>query len=146
MSVQEDRTAELWRNFMPKLKTIRGRVNSDLVSLQVFSAGMDFVRFDTRKSFDKWALAEVRDFESIPEGMEKFILPGGLYAVFSYKGPVSNGPEIFRYIFGTWLPDSGYTVDDRPHFEILGERYSNVSPDSEEEIWIPVRRQGSQTE
>ena len=139
MSVQEDRTPELWKSFMPKVKTIRGRLNSDLYSLQVYSSGMDFTRFDAGKTFEKWALAEVSDFEAIPEGMEKFILPGGLYAVFSYKGPVSSGPEIFRYIFGTWLPVSGYIIDDLPHFEILGERYSNVSPESEEEIWIPVR-------
>lgn len=27
-------------------------------------------------------------------------------------------------------------VDDRPHFEVLGGKYQNNSPNSEEEIWI----------
>jgi AraC family transcriptional regulator len=30
-------------------------------------------------------------------------------------------------------------LDNRPHFEILGEKYKQGSPDSEEEIWIPVK-------
>jgi AraC family transcriptional regulator len=29
--------------------------------------------------------------------------------------------------------------DDRPHFEILGDKYKNDHPDSEEEIWILCR-------
>jgi AraC family transcriptional regulator len=43
------------------------------------------------------------------------------------------------YIFNTWLPKSGYQLDRRPHFEILGEKYKNNNPDSEEEIWIPIQ-------
>jgi len=30
-------------------------------------------------------------------------------------------------------------LDDRPHFEVLGDKYKNADPDSEEEIWIPIR-------
>jgi len=66
-------------------------------------------------------------------------LPGGLYAVFDYKGS-SNDPGIFQYIFGTWLPGSEYDIDDRPHFEVLGENYKTNDPNSEEEIWIPIRQ------
>lgn len=45
--------------------------------------------------------------------MGTFILSGGLYAVFDHKG-LSNDSRIFQYIFGTWLPNSGYLLDDRP--------------------------------
>ncbi|MFZ1515671.1 MAG: GyrI-like domain-containing protein, partial [Saprospiraceae bacterium] len=65
-------------------------------------------------------------------------IPGGLYAVFYYKG-LSTDTAIFEYIFNTWLPNSEYGLDDRPHFEILGERYKNNDADSEEEIWIPIK-------
>jgi AraC family transcriptional regulator len=37
------------------------------------------------------------------------------------------------------LPNSNYHLDDRPHFEILGEKYKNADPGSEEEIWIPIK-------
>jgi AraC family transcriptional regulator len=86
----------------------------------------------------KWATVEVSHFDSVPIDMETFILPGGLYAVFHYKGS-SSDPSIFQYIFGTWLPSSAYTLDNRPHFEVLGGKYKNNDPTSEEEIWIPIR-------
>jgi AraC family transcriptional regulator len=71
--------------------------------------------------------------------MEKLELPGGLYAVFSYRGKASDASDTFKYIYYEWLPTSEYFLDDRPHFEILGEKYKNEHPDSEEEIWIPVK-------
>jgi AraC family transcriptional regulator len=75
----------------------------------------------------------------IPKEMEPYLLPEGLYAVFNYKGAASQGANMFRYIFGTWLPASDYLLDNRPHFEILGEKYKNEDPESEEEIWIPIK-------
>jgi AraC family transcriptional regulator len=57
--------------------------------------------------------------------------------VFNYKGRTGDS-DVFTYIFGSWLPGSSYLLDDRPHFEILGEKYKNNDPDSEEEIWIPI--------
>jgi AraC family transcriptional regulator len=71
--------------------------------------------------------------------MESFLLTGGLYAVFIHKGSASAGPKTFQYIFGTWIPNSIYDVDNRPHFEILGNKYKNEDPDSEEEVWIPIK-------
>lgn len=47
--------------------------------------------------------------------------------------------KIFEYIFVEWLPDTIYELDNRPHFEILGEKYKNNDPDSEEDLWIPIR-------
>jgi AraC family transcriptional regulator len=62
-----------------------------------------------------------------------------MYAVFIHKGPASKGPETYNYIFGTWLPGSDYILDSRPHFALMGEKYKNDDPASEEEIWIPVK-------
>ncbi|MBL7922291.1 MAG: GyrI-like domain-containing protein [Bacteroidia bacterium] len=70
--------------------------------------------------------------------METFLLAGGLYALFDYKGS-SGDPSIFQYIFGTWFPSSEYFLDDRPHFELLGDKYKNNDPTSEEEIWVPIK-------
>lgn len=48
--------------------------------------------------------------------------------------------SLAEYIYGSWLPNSTeYARDNRPHFEILGEKYKNNDPESEEEIWIPVK-------
>ena len=82
---------------------------------------------------------EVINFDAIPQGMEPLIIPAGMYAVFLYKGSSNDGDKVFQQIFGSWLPESGYALDDRPHFEVLGEKYKNNDANSEEEIWIPVR-------
>ena len=135
MSLAENQTGELWRSFMPRLKEIETRIGTDLFSLQVYDEDY-FQQFSPMNEFEKWALVEVRNFSQFPEEMEPFELPGGLYAVFQHKG---MGTEIFQHIFGVWLPNSEFQLDDRPHFEVLGEKYKQDSPDSEEEIWVPVK-------
>lgn len=97
-----------------------------------------FVDLKLTNEFERWAAIEVADFNNVPGEMEIFTLPGGLYAVFEYKG-LNTDPSIFKYIFEKWLPKSDYDLDNRPHFEVLGEKYKNNDPASEEEIWIPIK-------
>ena len=137
MSLTENKTSELWRSFMPRRKEVSNVPGSDLYSMQVYDNNY-FENFDPGKNFEKWAAIEVTEFKNIPDDMECFVLPGGLYAVFFYKGSGTD-TKIFQYIFSIWLPDSGYILDNRPHFEILGENYKNGDPNSEEEIWIPIK-------
>ncbi len=138
MSLTDNRTAQLWRSFMPRRKEIINHIGTEFYSLQQYDDHY-FLEFNPARSFEKWAAIEVTDFDLIPEGMVALTLSSGLYAVFAYKGPSSRGPQIFQYIFGTWLPSSEYQLDNRLHFEVLGEKYKNDDPESEEEIWIPIR-------
>jgi AraC family transcriptional regulator len=76
----------------------------------------------------------------IPEKMDTLILEAGMYAVFIHKGNVEAFVNTFKHILYTWLPNSKYILDDRPHFEILGDAYLGPNnPNSKEEIWIPIR-------
>ena len=138
LSYANNRTHELWRNFMPRRNAIRN-LNSNLVSLQIFPPNF-FKNFNPTTEFEKWALVEVYDFTDLPEGMETYDLKGGLYVVFDYKGDQTAAPATFQHIFSEWLPNSEYELDDRPHFEILGEKYKTGDPNSEEEIWIPIKK------
>ncbi len=142
MSYANNQTADLWRSFMPRRKEVVSNVSTDLISMQVYGNSFNFSQFDLNALFDKWAAVEVSGFTEIPEGMEIFTLVGGMYAVFDYKG-LNTDTAIFQYIFGTWFPNSAYAVDQRPHFEVLGEKYKNLDPESEEEIWIPIRKKQS---
>lgn len=128
----------LWQRFMPRRKEITNTVSADLFSLQVFPEGF-WKNFNSNTAFEKWAAVEVANFESIPDDMDSLVIPSGWYAVFDYKGDASDAPAFFESIFSSWLPSSSYVVDDRPHFEILGEKYKKDDPNSEEEIWIPIR-------
>jgi len=139
MSYSNNRTIELWRSFMPRKKEIRNQVGSELYSMQIYNGVFDFQNFNQNDTFTKWAAIEVTDFEHIPKEMESYTLKGGLYAVFTYKGSLIDFQRTFQSIFDVWLPNSDYQIDDREHFELLGEKYKNESPDSEEEIWIPIK-------
>jgi AraC family transcriptional regulator len=138
MNFIENKTFQLWNGFMPRLKEIKNPIDSNLYSLEVFPVG-HFDNFDPANIFQKWAAIEVSDFEEIPSEMETLIIPAGLYAVFTHKGPASEGHKTYHSIFVEWLPNSQYTVDERPHFAIMGEKYKKEDPSSEEDIWIPIK-------
>ncbi|MDR2145862.1 MAG: GyrI-like domain-containing protein [Tannerella sp.] len=137
MSFADYKIGDLWKSFMTRRKEISNNLSNDLISLAIYKS-THFSNFKPTNEFEKWATVEVSDFENVPEEMETFVLPSGLYAIFDYKG-LNTDNSIFQYIFGTWLPNSDYVLDDRPHFEILGEKYKNNDPESEEEIWIPIK-------
>jgi AraC family transcriptional regulator len=136
MSLVTNTTGALWRRFMPRRRDIHNTLTAELISMQVYDQPVDLGNL--QQEFDKWAAMEVTDLDTIPDGMEAFVLTGGLYAVFHYTGS-STDMRIFHAIFGTWLPNAPYILDHRPHFEILGDTYKNADPNSEEDIWIPIK-------
>ena len=136
MSLGDNKTFELWRSFMPERTKIQNKLSGDLISMRVYNEPVNLQNIN--QQFEKWAAVEVADFNDVPSAMETFTLPAGLYAVFDYKG-LNTDNSIFIYIFKEWLPGSNYLLDERPHFEVLGEKYKNNDPSSEEEIWIPIK-------
>jgi len=138
MSFTNNHTKALWQGFMPMKGEIMNSRGHELYSLEVYPP-LYFNKFNPDTPFGKWAAIEVTGPGIIPEGMEALLLPAGLYAVFLYKGRASEAFRTYRYIFETWMPGSIYETDDRPHFAVMGEKYRHDEPDSEEEIWIPIR-------
>jgi AraC family transcriptional regulator len=138
MSFVDNRTRELWQTFMPRRKQIQNNLNADLYSIEIYPPHF-FDHFDPTIVFQKWAAIEVADFDQVPMGMDTLQIPSGLYAVFIHKGLASDGPKTYEYIFNTWMPASNFETDERPHFALMGEKYRHEDPDSEEEIWIPVK-------
>ena len=136
ISLINNETGQLWQNFAPRIKDIKNRITTDKISMQIYDS-LYYANFNPNTEFEKWATVEVENFNDVPEGMETFTLKSGIYAVFNYKG-LSSDKSIFHYIFTTWVPNSKYRLDHRPHFEILGKKYKNNDPNSEEEIWIPI--------
>jgi AraC family transcriptional regulator len=138
MSFTDYRISELWSSFMPKRKEITNNLNNDLISFVIYKPS-HFTDFKPTNVFEKWATVEVTNFDNVPEEMEAYILPSGLCAVFHYTGLSSGSSTFYQYIFDDWLPKSAYLLDDRPHVEILGAKYKNNDPSSEEEVWIPIK-------
>ena len=138
MSFADYRIGELWRAFMPRRKEINNTVSNDLISLVIYSP-THFADFKPTNEFERWATVEVENFDSVPDELETYILPSGLFAVFQYTGLSTDSAAFYQYIYLNWLPNSEYILDDRPHVEILGEKYKNNDPLSKEDVWIPVK-------
>lgn len=138
MSFNENKTFELWQSFSPAIKEIKNLIRPNRFSVEIYPETTFFDNFDPTREYEKWAAAQVSNFDMIPDGMEKLIIPEGLYAIFYYKGKPSEAQETFLYIFGNWLPNSEYKMDARPYFARMGEKYTGEFSDSEEEFWIPI--------
>ncbi|MEO9475687.1 MAG: GyrI-like domain-containing protein [Cyclobacteriaceae bacterium] len=143
MSYANNRVVELWRSFGPARKRIQNTLKGDSYSMEVYGADF-FQSFDPNKEFEKWAAVRVNQGASVPEGMRRLTIPESQYAVFEYKGSSSHASGFYQQLYGVWLPTSGFVLDDRPHFAVMGEKYKNNDPESEEQIWIPICTKSNQ--
>jgi AraC family transcriptional regulator len=132
-SLENDNTAELFKTFMPRRNEIKAPINQNILDLKVYPI-FYFQQFSTSRTFIKWALIEVKNTELVPENMDVFHLSSGKYATFKHSGYYTDTSP-FEYIYGEWLPKSGYELDDLPHFDILNTKNKN----EEQDIWIPIK-------
>ncbi len=139
MSLAEDKTSALWRAFRPRVGEIAARADVNLYSIQDYGGILDLSTFTPLTEFEKWAAVAVSPDSEIPDGMERGLIAAGKYAVFAYKGLPRDFAPMWNFIFREWLPASGFELDARSHFEVLGAGYDAFDPNSEEEIWVPVR-------
>ncbi|WP_282042596.1 GyrI-like domain-containing protein [Winogradskyella flava] len=129
---QYQKIPALWKQFMPRKEEIRNTINNEFIAVQEYS---DFGNFGA--PFDIWACIEAYEISHIPNGFEILTIPESLYAVFLQKGMDASGT--YQRIMTEWLPNSGYAIDNRPHFQVMGAKYKNGSPDSEEDFYVPIR-------
>jgi len=124
---------------MPRKKEVLNTLNDNLFSIEIYKMPNFYEDFDPTLEFEKWAAVEVSNFERIPLEMETLIIPAGKYAVFKYVGKGSEASAIYKSVLQDWLPNSEFQLDHRPHFAVMGEKYRNEDPTSEEELWFPIK-------
>lgn len=139
MSLANNKNQELFSGFMPNRKQITNVIGTDVFEVLVYDASY-FKNFSPNNTFTKWATVEVKNFDTIPDKMQSFVLDEGLYAVFRYKGLAKDFSMMMQYIFMEWFPKSDYTLDTRPHFNLLGGKTKKDSIDSEEDVYIPIKK------
>ena len=140
MSLSDNKTAELWRSFMISRNEVLDRVGEEYYSINIYAPDFSMKQMNMETRFVKWAGVEVSTTNNVPEDMNLFEIPEGLYAVFIHKGGVEAFGATMNHIFSEWMPSSDYMWDNRPQFEVLGKKYKNNIDDSEEEVWIPIRK------
>ncbi|MCK0108551.1 GyrI-like domain-containing protein [Flavobacteriaceae bacterium S0825] len=132
-----EETGKLARQFMSRLKEIRGRVDDNTLSLQNYD-DFDYTKVSPTMTFEKWVGVEVDNLNDVPEGMETLTINSGRYLVIDFKGSIQEFVKNWNYLHSQWLPNSEYELDNRPHFEKLSPSYSPMNAVNQEEIWIPV--------
>jgi AraC family transcriptional regulator len=86
------------------------------------------------------ACAEVTADFVLSGGALKTTVPGGRYAVLSFKGTAKQIGEAWVALLRDWLPSSGLQLDSRPCFEYYpkGAAYNPETGEFACEICIPV--------
>lgn len=139
MSVINMQVGELWVEFGPRRKEIKEVLSQDAYSVEVYPDLAYFENFDPTRMFEKWATVRVSPVCEIPFGMEMLVVPDGAYAVFTYRGKSNEAPAFYQKLYNEWLPRSDYELENRPHFSVMSDKYIQNHPDSEEELWVPVK-------
>jgi AraC family transcriptional regulator len=76
----------------------------------------------------------------IPTGAHKTIIPGGSYAVHTFKGTVAQIEGAWTGMLRDWLPSSGYQLDARPMFEFYpsDSRFDPATGVFDSRLCIPI--------
>lgn len=136
-SIISEETGKLARQFMPRLKEIKNRVDDNTLSLQNYH-DFNYNKMSPTMMFEKWVGVEVSNLDNNPKGMKTLTINSGKYLVIDFKGSMQEFVKHWNYIHSQWLPNSEYELDNRPHFEKLSPSYSPMNAVNEEEIWVPV--------
>jgi len=127
---------ELWTGFGPRMGEIKAR-------LEGCTYGVCFPAVLGDDNFDYMAAVPVSSFDEIPEGMVARTIPPHKYAVFTHKmGEDSLHNDLqksVQYIWGTWLPSSGFEHARVPDFELYDERMDPVTGKGEFDLYLPIK-------
>jgi AraC family transcriptional regulator len=132
---------EAWAEFSKRSHEIKHAKLPGVYGIEDYSRDFDM----NKGGFPKYyyiAGYEVNELADIPAGMTGKEIPAANYAVFTYEGPISGIHEFFGFIYGEWMPKSGYSMD--PKLSLDFEHYAEPNMDMNAvhlEIWVPVVRE-----
>ncbi|MBL6445604.1 GyrI-like domain-containing protein [Fulvivirga sp. 29W222] len=139
-SLTNNNIPELWLNFISRIKEIGNIRNSGKYGIHSYDNESKVEDYSEHFTFKKWAAVEVSHYEDIPPGLDRYTMQPGKYARFIHKGGIKGFQMSIDYVYGTWLPASGYQLDTRDDFEHYGERfYGPENPESEIDMYIPIK-------
>lgn len=102
----------------------------------VFFDDPDLVATDQLRSA---ACSPCADDALLPDGTTELRRPAGMYAKLEYTGPYADMKDAYRWLYGVWLPSSGYEISERPGFEAYLNSPVDTKPqDLRSDIFLPV--------
>jgi AraC family transcriptional regulator len=77
--------------------------------------------------------------EELEDGFVNLEIPEGKYAEFKINSSVGMAQNTWRYIYGTWLPNSNYERREGPDFEVTDVCKSVHPGNMSMRIYIPIQ-------
>lgn len=132
----KNKIPELWQAFVPRMSEISGQVPG-------VTFGVCFPAALGEDSFDYMAGVAVEEVADLPEGLVARVIPAHRYAVFTHTiGDDSLHNDLqktMQFIYGTWLPNSGFELARVPDFELYDERMDPQTQTGAFDIYVPVK-------
>lgn len=140
MSIFSDETKkgipDLWDAFAPRMGEIIQRIDG-------VTYGVCFPAETQEGEFEYMAAIAVENFDEIPEGMVGRTVPAHKYAVFTHKtgdDTLHNDlQKSVQYIWGVWLPKSGFEHAKVPDFEYYDHRMDPFTGKGEFDLYLPIK-------
>lgn len=123
----------LWDSFTSKKSIIKNSITQDTV----LGICEYMPNITDESEFSYFAGIEVMDFSDIPKEMLIKTIPNSKYAVFTHKGSLSKLKDTYTFIYGIWLPQSGYELAELDTIELYDSRANTADP--EFDIHIPLK-------
>ncbi len=131
-TVDGEKIGALWGQFFARIGELQPLIEPDV------TYGVMANYDETTGEFDYVAASKVPGDGKLPAGFVPVAFPECEWAVFTTTMPELG--QIYPYIYGTWLPQSGYQHAPAPEFELYGPAFDPANPACEFEIYIPVMK------
>lgn len=129
---------ELWHRFLQRMDEVE-HLGNPCHMYGLCSCPESDNEIQADQAFEYVAGREVSDTADLPKGMVAREIPGGTFAVFTHKGPLSNLKSTYDYIYGQWAEETDYTLAKSFDFEFYDENFDAAgSQSSELYIYVPV--------
>lgn len=98
-----------------------------------------YTNWDFAENFDVLIGHQVASLSSVPEGLVSHEIAPQKYMVFTVVGNTNDDIlNAWKYIYGTWMPETGYERGFAEDFDLFDDRFQNPNR-PESEIYIPIQ-------
>lgn len=141
MSIENNNTLKMWEKFNTEL------VKQNYISMNnnrygIYETGGTCMpnTFNKNSEATLFIGIETSSDNNVPKGMKLKEISGGKYAKFIHKGTVKNLISTYHYIWGVWLPNSSFQIDERDDLECYTEQFLGAeNEESQIEIYFPIQ-------
>ena len=132
-------------NVVPQLWDKFNKVSCQIENVKVKKVALgvcptvDTKDFNEETPFEYIAGLIVENFDKVPEGMTTYEIATQKYAVITHKGALDKLQETYDYFYSIWPKESGQEFSGGAEFELYDERFMFGSPDSEMDIYRPIK-------